>query len=138
MTSRILVVDDDTALAEMIGIVLRTEGFEPVFCADRARAVDEWRTQRPDLVLLDLMLPGMDGFEVCRTLRRTSDIPVIMVSARGDSHDIVAGLEAGYAFSSWPKMGEEWFPAAAPMLEPFLRNFVDNPIVVQFVHLMSQ
>jgi heme a synthase len=46
----------------------------------------------------------------------------------------VAGLEAGYAFSSWPKMGDEWFPAAAPMLEPFVRNFADNPIVVQFVH----
>jgi two-component system response regulator MtrA len=63
MNPRILVVDDDTALAEMIGIVLRTEGFEPVFCADGAAAVDAFRSSNPDLVLLDLMLPGLDGIE---------------------------------------------------------------------------
>jgi two-component system response regulator MtrA len=72
MTSRILVVDDDTALAEMIGIVLRTEGFEPVFCADGAVAVDAWRSEKPDLVLLDLMLPGMDGIEICTRIRAES------------------------------------------------------------------
>ena len=59
MTSRILVVDDDTALAEMIGIVLRTEGFDTAFCADGAKAVDAWRTERPDLILLDLMLVAL-------------------------------------------------------------------------------
>ena len=69
MTSRILVVDDDTALAEMIGIVLRTEGFDTVFCADGAKAVDVWRSERPDLILLDLMLPGMDGIEICTRVR---------------------------------------------------------------------
>jgi two-component system response regulator MtrA len=95
MTSRILVVDDDTALAEMIGIVLRTEGFEPVFCADGARAVEEWRTQRPDLVLLDLMLPGMDGIEICTRIRAESGVPVIMLTARSDTADIVRGLEVG-------------------------------------------
>ncbi len=95
MTSRILVVDDDTALAEMIGIVLRTEGFEPVFCADGALAVDEWRVQRPDLVLLDLMLPGMDGIEICRQIRAESGVPVIMLTARGDTADVVHGLEVG-------------------------------------------
>ena len=58
---RVLVVDDDTALAEMLGIVLRTEGFEPVFCADGAKALDAFRESKPDLVLLDLMLPGRDG-----------------------------------------------------------------------------
>ena len=57
MTSRILVVDDDTALAEMIGIVLRTEGFDTVFCADGAAAVETWRTEKPDLILLDLCSP---------------------------------------------------------------------------------
>ncbi|MGK3948111.1 MtrAB system response regulator MtrA [Microbacterium sp. K2] len=95
MTSRILVVDDDTALAEMIGIVLRTEGFEPVFCADGARAVDEWRTQRPDLVLLDLMLPGMDGIEICSRIRAESGVPIIMLTARSDTADVVRGLEVG-------------------------------------------
>src|SRR5690554_3848403 len=95
MTSRILVVDDDTALAEMIGIVLRTEGFEPVFCADGAKAVDAWRTQRPDLVLLDLMLPGMDGIEICARIREESGVPIIMLTARTDTADVVRGLEVG-------------------------------------------
>ena len=62
-------VDDDTALAEMLGIVLRGEGFEPVFCADGPAALDAFRATRPDLVLLDLMLPGKDGIEVCRQIR---------------------------------------------------------------------
>ncbi len=95
MTSRILVVDDDTALAEMIGIVLRTEGFEPVFCADGAAAVDVWRAQRPDLVLLDLMLPGVDGIEICTRIRAESGVPIIMLTARTDTADVVRGLESG-------------------------------------------
>ena len=81
MTSRILVVDDDTALAEMIGIVLRTEGFETAFCADGSKAVDAWRAERPDLILLDLMLPGMDGIEICTRVRAESGIPIIMLTA---------------------------------------------------------
>ena len=64
MKGRVLVVDDDTALAEMLGIVLRGEGFEPFFCADGAKAFDAFRETRPDLVLLDLMLPGRDGIDV--------------------------------------------------------------------------
>src|SRR3954453_7946953 len=95
MTSRILVVDDDTALAEMIGIVLRTEGFETAFCADGAKAVDVWRSERPDLVLLDLMLPGMDGIEICTRIRAESGIPIIMLTARSDTADVVRGLEVG-------------------------------------------
>ncbi|MFI8594565.1 MtrAB system response regulator MtrA [Microbacterium sp. NPDC078428] len=95
MTSRILVVDDDTALAEMIGIVLRTEGFEPAFCADGAAAVDTFRAERPDLILLDLMLPGMDGIEVCTRVRAESGVPIIMLTARTDTADVVRGLESG-------------------------------------------
>ncbi|MBZ4488734.1 response regulator transcription factor [Microbacterium sp. cx-55] len=95
MTSRILVVDDDVALAEMIGIVLDTEGFETVFCADGAEAVEAFRTERPDLVLLDLMLPGMDGIEICTRLRSESGVPIIMLTARTDTADVVRGLESG-------------------------------------------
>ncbi len=95
MTSRILVVDDDTALAEMIGIVLRTEGFQTVFCADGAEAVDAFRSSRPDLILLDVMLPGIDGIEVCRRVRAESGVPIIMLTARADTSDVVVGLEAG-------------------------------------------
>ncbi|MFS0712611.1 MtrAB system response regulator MtrA [Microbacterium sp. 2P01SA-2] len=95
MTSRILVVDDDTALAEMIGIVLRTEGFDTVFCADGAAAVDTWRSEKPDLILLDLMLPGMDGIEICTQVRAESGVPIIMLTARTDTADVVRGLESG-------------------------------------------
>ncbi|QBR74633.1 MtrAB system response regulator MtrA [Microbacterium sediminis] len=95
MTARILVVDDDTALAEMIGIVLRTEGFDIAFCADGTQAVDAWRDERPDLVLLDLMLPGKDGIEICTEIRRESGVPIIMLTARSDTADVVSGLEAG-------------------------------------------
>ena len=95
MSGRILVVDDDTALAEMIGIVLRTEGFEPAFCADGAKAVAAFRTAKPDLVLLDLMLPGVDGIEVCREIRAESGVPVIMLTAKSDTTDVVLGLESG-------------------------------------------
>ncbi|MET3770174.1 two-component system response regulator MtrA [Marisediminicola sp. UYEF4] len=95
MTARILVVDDDTALAEMIGIVLRTEGFEPVFCADGTQAFAVFTASKPDLVLLDLMLPGKDGIEVCAEIRAESGVPVIMLTAKSDTSDVVRGLESG-------------------------------------------
>lgn len=95
MNARILVVDDDTALSEMIGIVLKSEGFDPDFCATGDGALGAFRESKPDLVLLDLMLPGKDGMEVCREIRRESDVPIIMLTAKSDTVDVVAGLEAG-------------------------------------------
>jgi two-component system, OmpR family, response regulator MtrA len=77
MKGRVLVVDDDAALAEMLGIVLRGEGFEPTFVADGDRAMDVFRDTHPDLVLLDLMLPGTDGIDVCRQIRAESGVPMI-------------------------------------------------------------
>jgi two-component system response regulator MtrA len=95
MNARILVVDDDAALAEMVGIVLEAEGFTPVFCADGAQALAIFTEESPHLVLLDLMLPGVDGIEVCGQIRETSGTPIIMLTAKGDATDVVAGLEAG-------------------------------------------
>ena len=95
MNPRILVVDDDTAISEMIGIVLRGEGYEPQFAADGAEAIDLFRTMRPDLVLLDLMLPGIDGIQVCATIRAESGVPIIMLTAKGETTDVVKGLESG-------------------------------------------
>ena len=95
MNARILVVDDDIALAEMIGIVLRAEGFEPSFCADGGEALQAFRDTKPDLVLLDLMLPGKDGIEVCAEIRSESGVPVIMLTAKSDTTDVVRGLESG-------------------------------------------
>ncbi|PFG20335.1 MtrAB system response regulator MtrA [Serinibacter salmoneus] len=95
MSTSILVVDDDPAISEMIGIVLASEGFSAEFCADGERALEVFAEMDPDLVLLDLMLPGRDGIEVCREIRRESDTPVVMLTARSDTVDVVAGLEAG-------------------------------------------
>ncbi len=95
MASRILVVDDDTALAEMLGIVLRSEGFEPHFAADGSQALEAFRSLRPDLVLLDLMLPGVDGIQVCTSIRQESGVPIIMLTAKSDTEDVVRGLESG-------------------------------------------
>src|SRR4029077_7912404 len=95
MKGRVLVVDDDTALAEMIGIVLRSEGFEPVFCEDGDEALGVFRATQPDLVLLDLMLPGVDGIDVCRQIRTESGVPIVMLTAKSDTVDLVLGLESG-------------------------------------------
>jgi len=95
VNARILVVDDDPALAEMIGIVLRAEAYDVAFCADGAKALDAFHAERPDLILLDVMLPGLDGVEVCSRLRAESGIPIIMLTAKTDTIDVVAGLEAG-------------------------------------------
>jgi two-component system, OmpR family, response regulator MtrA len=95
MTARILVVDDDTALSEMIGIVLRAEGFEPHFCGDGNLALGAFESSKPDLVLLDLMLPGRDGIEVCTQIRAESGVPIIMLTAKSDTTDVVHGLESG-------------------------------------------
>ena len=95
MSRRVLVVDDDPALAEMLGIVLSGDGFEPSFVADGSAALEAFRRDRPDVVLLDLMLPGTNGLEVCRQIRAESGVPIIMLTARGDTVDVVLGLECG-------------------------------------------
>ena len=92
---RVLVVDDDAALAEMLGIVLRGEGFDPVFCGDGSTALDAFRSAKPDVVLLDLMLPGLDGIDVCRAIRAESGTPIVMLTAKSDTIDVVVGLESG-------------------------------------------
>jgi two-component system response regulator MtrA len=95
MATHVLVVDDDPALAEMLGIVLRGEGYDPSFVADGDAALGAFRREKPDVVLLDLMLPGTDGIEVCRQIRAESGVPIIMLTARGDTRDVVLGLESG-------------------------------------------
>jgi two-component system response regulator MtrA len=95
MKGRVLVVDDDTALAEMLGIVLRGEGFDTSFCSDGSLALEAFRASRPDLVLLDVMLPGRDGIEVCRQIRAESGVPIVMLTAKTDTVDVVLGLESG-------------------------------------------
>jgi DNA-binding response OmpR family regulator len=92
---RILVVDDDANVSEVVERYLRREGFEVETVADGRVAVDRALADPPDLVVLDLMLPGLDGLEVCRRLRALAPVPVIMLTARGDESDRVIGLELG-------------------------------------------
>jgi two-component system, OmpR family, response regulator MtrA len=95
MKPRVLVVDDDSALAEMLGIVLRSDGFDPSFVSDGTGALAAFRDTKPDVVLLDLMLPGMSGLDVCRAIRAESGTPIIMLTAKSDTIDVVLGLESG-------------------------------------------
>src|SRR5436305_237647 len=83
------------SVVEMLGIVLRGEGLEPSFVADGDAALGAFRREKPDVVLLDLMLPGTDGIEVCRQIRAESGVPIVMLTAKSDTIDIVLGLESG-------------------------------------------
>jgi DNA-binding response OmpR family regulator len=92
---RVLVVDDEEAILEFVEMGLRYEGFEVELASDGPGALAAFSRRRPDLVILDLNLPGLDGIEVCRRLRRSSDVPIIMLTARGEVDERVEGLEAG-------------------------------------------
>jgi two-component system response regulator MtrA len=91
----IMVVDDDQDLAEMLGIVLTGDGYQVDLVNRGDEVMSAFAMQNPDLVLLDVMLPGLDGVEVCRLIRTVSMVPIVMLTAKGDTQDVVAGLEAG-------------------------------------------
>lgn len=95
MARTILVVDDEPNITRLLGMYLTKEGFTVETAADGPSAVAKARATRYALILLDLMLPGMDGLEACRTIRRTSDVPIIMLTARSEDVDKIVGLEVG-------------------------------------------
>ena len=95
MSTRILTVEDDERIRTAVRMALEEEGWDVEETANGEEALDAFRRQPADVVLIDIMLPGIDGFEVCRNIRRLGDVPIVMVTARSDSHDVVAGLEAG-------------------------------------------
>lgn len=92
---KILIVDDDTNIAELISLYLTKECFETRIVYDGEEALEHFLSFHPNLILLDLMLPGIDGYEVCREIRKTSSVPIIMLSAKGEIFDKVLGLELG-------------------------------------------
>jgi two-component system response regulator MtrA len=93
--ARILLIEDDPSIREVVALGLRAVGFDVETADDGQAGLDRWRAEQPDLVLLDVMLPRLDGLEVCRAIRRESTTPVVMLTARGDTIDVVVGLEAG-------------------------------------------
>lgn len=95
MNEKILIVDDDANICELLRLYLAKEGFVPVIVNDGLAAVDSIATVKPALVLLDVMLPKLDGWQVCRKIRQTDDTPIIMLSAKGETFDKILGLELG-------------------------------------------
>ncbi len=95
MGTRILTVEDDERIRTAVKLALEDEGWQVTEAPSGEDALGTFTREPADVVLIDIMLPGIDGFEVCRSIRRISDVPIIMVTARADTHDVVAGLEAG-------------------------------------------
>jgi DNA-binding response OmpR family regulator len=93
--TRILSVEDDERIRTAVKLALEDEGWSVEEADTGEEALSAFQRQPADVVLIDIMLPGIDGFDVCRAIRRTSDVPIVMVTARADTHDVVAGLEAG-------------------------------------------
>ena len=92
---RILIVDDDENIAELISLYLVKECFDTEIAADGESALEKFKEYQPQLILLDIMLPGMDGYDVCREIRKSSNVPIIMLSAKGEVFDKVLGLKIG-------------------------------------------
>lgn len=95
MGTRILTVEDDERIRTAVRLALEDEGWDVEEADTGEEALQAFTRQPSDVVLIDIMLPGIDGFDVCRSIRRVSDVPIVMVTARADTHDVVAGLEAG-------------------------------------------
>ncbi|MEZ5320562.1 MAG: response regulator transcription factor [Microthrixaceae bacterium] len=95
MGTRILTVEDDERIRTAVKLALEDEGWEVTEAVNGEEAIAFFARDPADVVLIDIMLPGLDGFEVCRAIRRMADVPIVMVTARADTHDVVAGLEAG-------------------------------------------
>ena len=95
MSTKILVVDDDLNICELLRLYLEKEGYTPVFAHDGRAAIEAFQEHNPALILLDIMLPGLDGWQVCREIRKSSAVPIIMLTAKGEVFDKVLGLELG-------------------------------------------
>jgi len=95
MTAKILVADDEQNIVQLLRMYLRNEGYDVVAAADGRQALERFNHESPDLVLLDLMMPELNGFDVCTEIRKRSDVPVIMLTARSDDIDKIVGLEMG-------------------------------------------
>ena len=120
----VLLIEDDARIRRVVQLALSAEGFQVTEASSGEDGLDVLARQPVDVVLLDLMLPGRDGFDICREIRRTSQAPVIMLTARGDSHDVVAGLEAGADdYISKPFVAKE----LSARIRALLRRFHTSP-----------
>jgi len=95
MGKKILIVEDDANIRELLRLYLEREGYTVVEAENGVEGVKHWKTEKPDMILLDVMMPVMDGWQVCREIREVSDVPIIMITAKGETADRVSGLEMG-------------------------------------------
>lgn len=92
---KVLIVDDDSNICELLRLYLEKDGFNTIIANDGESAVDMFNTEEPDIILLDIMLPKLDGWQVCRAIRKLSDVPIIMLTAKGETFDKILGLDLG-------------------------------------------
>ncbi len=91
----ILIADDNQQITSILGEYAKKEGYDPIIALDGLDALEQYKRKKPDIILLDVMMPGMDGFELCREIRKDSNVPVIMVTARGEDYEKIMGLDIG-------------------------------------------
>lgn len=128
---RILIVEDDPSIRGQTAVLLRDEGYETDEAATGDEALERFERRPPDCVLLDIMLPDIEGFEVCRSMRARSAVPIIMVTARTDTFDVVAGLEAGADdYVTKPFEPKELTARIRAMLRR-TRGYGANPVMIQ-------
>jgi DNA-binding response OmpR family regulator len=128
--TRILTVEDDERIRTAVRFALEDEGWIVDEADNGETAVDKFAAEPADVVLIDIMLPGMDGFELCRSIRRSSDVPIVMVTARADTHDVVAGLEAGADdYLTKPFAPKELSARIRALLRRVRVSATDSPII---------
>lgn len=127
---RIMIVDDDANICELVRLYLEKEGYETVVCLDGAKALDEFKTSPPDMAVLDIMMPKIDGITLCREIRKTSDIPIIMLTAKGETFDKVLGLELGADdYMVKPFEGKELVARVKAVLRRYLKDEEETKII---------
>ena len=127
---RIMIVDDDANICELVRLYLEKEGYETVVCLDGAKALDEFKLRQPDLAILDIMMPKIDGITVCREIRKVSDMPVIMLTAKGETFDKVLGLELGADdYIVKPFEGKELVARVKAVLRRYLKDEEETKII---------
>ncbi len=127
---KIMIVDDDANICELVRLYLEKEGYETVICLDGEKALEEFEKNRADLAVLDIMMPKVDGITVCREIRKVSDMPVIMLTAKGETFDKVLGLELGADdYIVKPFEGKELVARVKAVLRRYLKEDEDAKII---------
>lgn len=134
-TPRIMIVDDDANICELVRLYLEKEGYETVVCLDGERALEEYKNRRPDLAILDIMMPKVDGITVCREIRKSGDMPIIMLTAKGETFDKVLCLELGADdYIVKPFEGKELVARVKAVLRRYLKG-EDEEKVIEYNNL---